>query len=178
MLSPRGVSSMKSKRIRSRCHESFSAMSPVDGGRHCDSCEKTVYDLSRFSLKEAECFFERLQGGACVRANARADGTLLFAIDPKRRLPVYVALGAAVALASGGALASASAQEGDAADATPLQSEEWQGEFVDEDLRHPPPHTPDAGRPDAGPPDAGAPDAGPPDAGPPDAGPRNAAPRH
>jgi hypothetical protein len=50
------------------CEESWEAMQPVSGGRRCDSCAKTVVDLSSYTDAQLIDFFSRKRSaGACCR---------------------------------------------------------------------------------------------------------------
>lgn len=50
------------------CDEPWDDMLPVSGGRHCDSCAKTVVDLSHCSDAELLRFFaDRSSAGSCCR---------------------------------------------------------------------------------------------------------------
>ncbi|RYD89176.1 MAG: hypothetical protein EOP50_17920 [Sphingobacteriales bacterium] len=44
------------------CSESWQEMSPVDGGRHCQSCSKTVLDFTALSDQELISFFTSNRG--------------------------------------------------------------------------------------------------------------------
>ncbi|RYY86457.1 MAG: T9SS type A sorting domain-containing protein [Chitinophagaceae bacterium] len=49
------------------CHESWDAMRPKAGGRHCLSCQKTVVDFSGMSDRQLAEYFRNYSGGACGR---------------------------------------------------------------------------------------------------------------
>jgi hypothetical protein len=75
---------MTTLRIASPCHESWDAMTPDRGGRHCASCDKTVVDVSAMAPAAARGFLDhelpaRLGRGerVCVRAHADRSGRLL-----------------------------------------------------------------------------------------------------
>jgi hypothetical protein len=75
---------MTAPRIASPCHESWDAMAPSAGGRHCASCDKTVVDVSAMAPAAAHLFLDRelparLGRGerVCVRAHADRSGRLL-----------------------------------------------------------------------------------------------------
>lgn len=88
-------------KLRFRCDVGWENMTPLgDGRRHCARCDKPVHDLTRLTRKQAERF-RRENPGACVHVVARADTQeLVFAPEPRRRLPVREAAVAA-ALAMG-----------------------------------------------------------------------------
>ena len=44
------------------CHEDWSQMLPVEQGRHCNVCSKTVVDFTAMNDEEVKCFFIRQQG--------------------------------------------------------------------------------------------------------------------
>ena len=56
------------------CTESWDAMSPVHQGRHCSTCQTTVYDFANMSDAELVSFFENYKGNhlcgrvACVQS--------------------------------------------------------------------------------------------------------------
>ncbi len=43
------MSQLKSVNVSKPCHETWQAMTPVTGGRHCRSCSKTVTDFTKMS---------------------------------------------------------------------------------------------------------------------------------
>jgi len=75
------------------CSEDVDAMTPVPGGRHCDSCRKTVHDLSALTRRAAERLVaDRTGPRRCYRYLARDDGTLVFAPEPTRPAAPLLAL--------------------------------------------------------------------------------------
>ena len=69
-------------RVASPCHEPWASMQGDDHVRHCDRCDRHVYDLSSLSRLEAERLVTEREGGVCVRFYRRADGTVLTADCP------------------------------------------------------------------------------------------------
>jgi len=83
---------MTDLRIASPCHESWAAMTPAAGGRHCDACAKTVIDITAMAPSAGRAFVQRelparLARGerVCVRAHVDRAGRLLRP-DLRRRL--------------------------------------------------------------------------------------------
>lgn len=63
------------------CEASFSAMSEVPSGRHCNTCDKTVHDLARLTERDARALIagdERV----CVRYSTTPAGTVRTAPEP------------------------------------------------------------------------------------------------
>ncbi|QEC79756.1 hypothetical protein [Mucilaginibacter ginsenosidivorax] len=60
----------KSINIAKPCHELWQQMLPVDGGRHCQSCCKTVIDFSAMTDKEIINYLGR-QSNVCGRFEDR-----------------------------------------------------------------------------------------------------------
>jgi hypothetical protein len=89
-------------RVASPCAADWSRMTGDDRARHCDDCNKTVYNLSGMTRDEAHALL-RERGDLCARFYRRADGTILTAdctvgVSRRRRRRIVVA-GAAVAVA-------------------------------------------------------------------------------
>lgn len=59
--------------IAEPCAEDWDAMTGEGHRRHCGTCDRDVFDLSRLTADEAEAL---LATGACVRFYRRADGTV------------------------------------------------------------------------------------------------------
>ena len=59
--------------IAEPCAEDWDAMTGDGHRRHCGTCDRDVFDLSRLTADEAEAL---LATGACVRFYRRADGTV------------------------------------------------------------------------------------------------------
>ena len=49
------------------CAESWDAMTPASGGRHCAACQKTVVDFTWKTDAEILAFFAQVPGGSCGR---------------------------------------------------------------------------------------------------------------
>jgi hypothetical protein len=99
--------------IASPCSASWNQMTGDDRTRHCDACEKDVYNLSGMTRDEAEALILERNGELCVRYYQRADGTILLAdctvgVQRKRvqrRTAARAAALVAGGLAAGGAMA-------------------------------------------------------------------------
>ncbi|WP_428266497.1 hypothetical protein [Haliangium sp.] len=100
-------------RVASPCHERWDDMSGDERVRHCQRCDKDVYDLSALTEAQAEALLrEHLGGSLCVRFYRRADGTVMTSDCPvgrgrrRRRRTLAVALAGGV-LATGAGLSMA-----------------------------------------------------------------------
>lgn len=92
--------------IHEPCHESWGAMTPAPGGRHCDVCALDVVDLTEATEEQARARLAAAGDRLCVRMRATRDGTPVFRA-PQRRLG-RIAL-AATALAASPLAAASSA---------------------------------------------------------------------
>jgi hypothetical protein len=74
--------------ISEPCHEAWDAMTPRPHGRHCDSCNMQVLDLSSMTADEADAQLaaRRSEGTTCVRYGLDASGNIVFAA-PRPALP-------------------------------------------------------------------------------------------
>lgn len=88
---------MKALRIASPCEVPWSEMSPVEGGRHCATCDRDVLDVSRLTKTELLRVLQASQR-PCVRQHVAPDGELILAAPPRPPRPVRPA--AVVALAA------------------------------------------------------------------------------
>jgi hypothetical protein len=68
--------------IASPCPASWEGMRGNDRARHCASCDKTVYDLSRLTAEQAADLIRAKEGSLCVRLFRRSDGRVLTADCP------------------------------------------------------------------------------------------------
>jgi hypothetical protein len=59
-----------SLRIPSPCAESWAAMTPTSGGRHCTACAKTVVDFTQKTDAEILAYLAQASGQACGRFKA------------------------------------------------------------------------------------------------------------
>ncbi|MBI1265939.1 MAG: hypothetical protein GC193_00770 [Cryomorphaceae bacterium] len=59
---------MQKVHIPAPCPMIFSKMEPVAGGRFCNGCKKTVYDVSGFSEDDLTDFLNDKKQGVCVSA--------------------------------------------------------------------------------------------------------------
>jgi hypothetical protein len=101
--------------IADPCHENWDAMSPVQRGRFCKSCDKQVFDLSSMTEPEARGVLREHAGGnICVRYCHDTAGNIRFR-------PAAPARAAALALA----LAACTPHE------APAQRHQVVGELVD-----------------------------------------------
>ncbi len=56
--------------IAEPCHQNWDAMTPTEQGRHCQSCVKTVHDVSNLSDEEVFDQYKKLGGNMCIRIPA------------------------------------------------------------------------------------------------------------
>lgn len=54
-------------RIETPCSEDWSKMTPVEKGRYCAACQKTVVDMTLMSDREIQDFFMRSEGEVCAQ---------------------------------------------------------------------------------------------------------------
>jgi len=76
------LSVLNDLRIASPCPASWQSMHGDDRVRFCDSCSKSVYNLSDLTASEATALIRESEGHLCVRLYRRADGTVLTADCP------------------------------------------------------------------------------------------------
>jgi len=69
--------------IASPCDVAWSSMKGSTSVRHCDQCEKNVYNLSLLTRAEANALIFEKEGKLCVQLYKRFDGTVLTADCPK-----------------------------------------------------------------------------------------------
>lgn len=67
------------------CGENFNKMTPVPGGRHCASCEKTVVDFRNYSDAEIGRYYKRHQGKVCgVFQEDQLNRAMVLPKDPSK----------------------------------------------------------------------------------------------
>ena len=74
--------------VAAPCHADWEKMRPLHSSsavRHCQSCNKNVYNVSLISRAEAEDLLLKHEGKLCVRFARRADGTLVTGDCPAGR---------------------------------------------------------------------------------------------
>jgi len=64
-------------RVATPCTADWSQMTGDDRARHCNKCDKQVFDLSEMTRAEAEALIIEKHGKLCARYYKRADGTIL-----------------------------------------------------------------------------------------------------
>lgn len=87
------------------CSEDWDSMTPNERGRYCDSCRKTVHDLSGMTEADARRVLE--EDDVCVTFEVNERGLVLFEPAPivplsrlTRKLPAVAAAGLSLALAA------------------------------------------------------------------------------
>jgi outer membrane protein OmpA-like peptidoglycan-associated protein len=89
--------------IASQCHASWDEMHGDERSRHCDACERRVFDLSARTEVEARAVLALLgNSGFCVRYELDARGSMAHRVSPARSFAA-AALAAAVTTGCGGA---------------------------------------------------------------------------
>lgn len=96
-------------RVASPCTAEWSAMTGDERTRHCNKCEKQVFNLSEMTRAEAEALILEKHGDLCARYYRRHDGTIITSdcrigvvASRKRKL---IAAGALALLGTGGGVA-------------------------------------------------------------------------
>jgi hypothetical protein len=69
-------------KVASPCPARWEEMTGDDLVRHCEQCDKNVYNMSGLSAEAAANLFREKEGKLCVRFFRRADGTMLTADCP------------------------------------------------------------------------------------------------
>jgi len=64
-------------RVASPCTADWKQMTGDERARHCNKCDKQVFDLSEMTRAEAEALIIEKNGKLCARYYRRADGTIL-----------------------------------------------------------------------------------------------------
>ncbi len=81
-----------SLRIKKPCTENWEAMTPVEKGRFCDSCQKTVVDFSSMSESDIIQFFQNYAGDKkqiCGRLQAGQEKRLYASQPPALQVEKY-----------------------------------------------------------------------------------------
>jgi len=96
-------------RVASPCTADWSAMTGDERARHCNECDKQVFNLSEMTRAEAEALILEKHGELCARYYRRHDGTIITSdcrigvvAGRKRKL---IAAGALALLGTGGGVA-------------------------------------------------------------------------
>lgn len=66
-------------RIASPCRADWNEMLGDERARHCNTCDKQVFNLSSMTRLEAEALIVERAGELCARYYARPDGTIILA---------------------------------------------------------------------------------------------------
>lgn len=74
------------------CHEKWSTMTPVDKGRHCKSCQKTVVDFTRMPKVEIVKYVSAQQGMMCGRFTSDQLNVELIPPKPTKSWLKYAAI--------------------------------------------------------------------------------------
>ena len=57
-------------------------MNKVKGGRHCEQCNKTVWDTAQLTRNQFRVRLMLSRGDCCIRETRTSDGELIFRNDP------------------------------------------------------------------------------------------------
>src|SRR5258705_549057 len=68
--------------IAAPCSADWDSMPGSDRVRHCDQCNKNVYNLSEMTRRQAEALIREKEGQLCARLYRRADGSILTSNCP------------------------------------------------------------------------------------------------
>jgi hypothetical protein len=80
-----GIVVLERLRVASPCPARWEEMAGDDRVRFCETCKKSVYNLSALQRSEAEALVARHEGRMCATFFQRADGTVLTADCPVGR---------------------------------------------------------------------------------------------
>lgn len=69
--------------VASPCSASWDEMSGNDRSRNCSQCDRTVYNISGLSRREATELIANRDGRMCIRLHRRVDGTVITNDCPK-----------------------------------------------------------------------------------------------
>lgn len=74
---PSTLISLQSVKIATPCRADWSKMEGDAKSRFCQTCQKSVYNLSAMTAPEAQALLAEKQGDLCARLYRRADGTVI-----------------------------------------------------------------------------------------------------
>jgi hypothetical protein len=75
--SPSTLIPLQSISIATPCRADWSKMEGDDKSRFCQTCQKSVYNLSAMTTPEAQALIAEKDGSLCARIYRRADGTVI-----------------------------------------------------------------------------------------------------
>jgi Carboxypeptidase regulatory-like domain len=117
---------MSSLRVRfpKPCGERWEAMAPSGCNRHCETCDKTIFDLAQMTIGEVETLIETGEE-LCVRAQVNEQGHVALRSDAWRDARRMIAtVGAGLGLMTSGA-AVASPRPSEGAIAGKVEQSDW-----------------------------------------------------
>ena len=79
------------------CHESWNEMTPVEKGRFCQSCQKTVTDFSTLSDSQLIELLKSKQATTCGRLTASQLNRVISVPVPEKRRKPLISIAAVVA---------------------------------------------------------------------------------
>lgn len=68
--------------VKTPCQMDWELMSGSEQTRHCDRCQKNVYNISQMTQQEAISLIKEKEGNLCLRLFRRHDGTVVTADCP------------------------------------------------------------------------------------------------
>ena len=89
-------------RIAEPCAKRWLDLSPVEGGRHCEACRRTVVDGERLTRAELDRLLETSGARVCAYLVYLPDGSLLTSDHPRSVRQAGLAAGLAAVLACAG----------------------------------------------------------------------------
>lgn len=102
--------SLQSVQIATPCRADWSKMEGDDKSRFCQTCAKSVYNLSAMTTPEAQALIAEKEGNLCARIYRRADGTVITGDCPvgvtAPRRPFWGAIAGVLAAIGAGGLVS------------------------------------------------------------------------
>jgi hypothetical protein len=100
--------------VSNPCTESWDGMAGTTRQRHCDLCNKHVYNLAAMTPWQIEVLVAESGGNLCARVERREDGSLVT-LEPSTSRAQFATLALSAALAIAPAAALAQTTPGDQA---------------------------------------------------------------
>lgn len=91
-------------KVISPCDQSWDQMRGTNAVRHCESCDKDVYNIEQMTMPEVEAMVVATGGKPCVRLMLRSDGLIVTSeclrAEQDRRLKRHVRVAAVAVVAA------------------------------------------------------------------------------
>ncbi|HEX4450623.1 MAG TPA: hypothetical protein VH143_07125 [Kofleriaceae bacterium] len=107
---PRSLPMLDNLRVATPCRANWDRMLGDDRVRHCNDCNKNVFNLSAMTRDQAEALIVAKNGDLCARYYQRADGTILLSdctVGVSQRNKRRLVAAGALALLAGTSVAAA-----------------------------------------------------------------------